>query len=159
MLTQERLKKIIDYDQLTGIFIWKISRPKCHVGAIAGCLCKDGYVYVTIDKKRYEAHRLAWLFVYGVWPTNQTDHKDTIRHHNWIENLRDVTHSGNQQNRIMANANNKIGFLGVYLSRGKYMAQITVSGKNKFLGRFTTPEEAHQSYLAAKRIHHSTCTI
>lgn len=44
------------------------------------------------------------------------------------------------------------GFLGVTFdkARGKYMASITVSRKLKNLGRFSTPEEAHQAYLSAR---------
>ena len=33
---------------------------------------------------------------------------------------------------------------------GKFMAYLTINGKMKFLGRFTTPEEAFQAYKLAK---------
>ena len=33
---------------------------------------------------------------------------------------------------------------------GKFKAQIRINGKKKFLGRFTTPEEAFQAYKTAK---------
>jgi len=33
---------------------------------------------------------------------------------------------------------------------GKFVAQLTINGKKKFLGRFTTPEEAFQVYRTAK---------
>lgn len=46
------------------------------------------------------AHRLAWLYVHGEWPQREIDHKDNVRHHNWIGNLRDVSHSVNMQNQV-----------------------------------------------------------
>lgn len=38
--------------------------------------------------------------------------------------------------------------LGVTFQKGRYIAQISVSGKNKHLGSFGTPGEAHAAYLA-----------
>lgn len=42
--------------------------------------------------------------------------------------------------------------VGVYFDKpsGKFKAQLTVNGKRKHLGRFTTPEEAFQAYKTAK---------
>ena len=34
--------------------------------------------------------------------------------------------------------------------RGKFMAKLRINGKQKFLGLFTTPEEAFQAYKLAK---------
>jgi len=36
---------------------------------------------------------------------------------------------------------------------GKFMAKLRINGKRKFLGRFTTPEEAFQVYKLAKEAH------
>lgn len=43
--------------------------------------------------------------------------------------------------------------IGVYLEkkRNKYRAQAWIDGKQKTLGRFDTPEEAHQAWLKAKQ--------
>ena len=161
-LTQSRLKELLDYNQETGIFTCKVARANnsIPVGSIAGSL-SNGYIRICIYGRSYMAHRLAWLYVYGVWPDNEIDHKDTVKHHNWLNNLRDVTHSGNQQNVATARRNNKTGLLGsvFHKASGKYQAAIVISGKKQHLGIFSTPEEAHEVYLAAKRIHHSTCTI
>jgi len=42
--------------------------------------------------------------------------------------------------------------VGVYFHKasGKFMAQLAINGKRKFLGLFTTPEEAFQVYKLAK---------
>lgn len=37
--------------------------------------------------------------------------------------------------------------LGVTISNGRYQAQICIAGRNKYLGYFKTPEEAHACYL------------
>lgn len=43
--------------------------------------------------------------------------------------------------------------LGVYLSSGRYKAQCSVNGKQRAIGRFDTPEEAHAAYLDFKIKH------
>jgi hypothetical protein len=161
LVTQKRLREVLRYYSQTGVFVWKVRQAHCiYVGDIAGHLHKSGYIKIRIDSVKYLAHRLAWFFVYGYWPV-EVDHKDTVKHHNWIDNLRDVTRTGNNQNQTKAQSNNKTGLLGVSFDKltGKYKAQIQVSGKKKHLGSFDTPEEAHEVYLVAKRIYHSTCTI
>lgn len=56
-----------------------------------------------------------------------------------------------------AQKNNKTtGLLGCHLIKhtGKYAAQITVNRKCIHLGSFSTPEEAHEAYCAAKKVLH-----
>jgi len=48
--------------------------------------------------KRYYAHRLAWLYVYGVWPDGDTDHINRNKHDNRIANLRSCSRSENMLN-------------------------------------------------------------
>lgn len=38
---------------------------------------------------------------------------------------------------------------GVTLNKGRFQAQASIYGKRKYLGSFSTPEEAHQAYVAA----------
>ena len=160
MLTQERLKELLDYDPVVGIFIWKIARCNIRAGSIAGWNSK-GYTTIQVERKNYFAHRLAWLYVYGVWPTNDIDHRDHNKGNNKISNLRDVTATINGQNQITANIGNLSGFLGVTYDKQhcKYRAQIKVGGKQKYLGLFLTAENAHSAYLSAKRAFHLGCTI
>lgn len=99
MLTAERLRAALDYDPATGLFRW-IERPnqKIIVGSIAGHVGRKGYIYVTIDKRKYAAHRLAWLYVNGEWPKEQIDHINRVKDDNRISNLRDVSDAENKLN-------------------------------------------------------------
>lgn len=165
MITQSRLKEVLDYNPETGMFVWKLSRGRnARLGENAGSMRCDGYIAIKIDGKSYKAHRLAWLFIYGYLPKNDTDHRDHDRSNNRINNLRDVTRSENQENQIKARTNNvSTRLLGVYFrddySINKYVAKIRISGKLTPLGCFSTAESAHAAYVAAKRIHHGTCTL
>lgn len=60
-----------------------------------------------------------------------------------------------------AHTRNKAGMLGVtYLpTRNAYRASVALMGKSKYIGQFSTPEEAHAAYLLAKRQLHQGCTI
>jgi hypothetical protein len=85
----------------------------------------------------------------------QVDHLDGDGIHNRRKNLRLATSSQNNQNRRITNSNTS-GFKGVYLSKtiGKWCAQITISHKQKHLGTFTSPEEAHAAYRRASKKYH-----
>lgn len=153
-LTQQRLKELLHYDAQTGIFTRRISLSnRTPVGSIAGSVNKsDGYIYITVDAKREAAHRLAWFYVYGVWPKGLLDHKDTIKTHNWIDNLREADKSTNGANRGL-NKNNTTGFMGVTKFRSGYRAAIKVNHKSHFLGVFPDVLEAAKVYDKAALEH------
>lgn len=135
MLTQDRLKSVLDYNPETGIFTWKVSNsPKGLKGRDAGSGV-NGYIRIGIDRDQYLAHRLAWFYVYGEWPTNQIDHINGDRLDNRIENLRDIERGDNQRNMKLSQRN-KIGITGVYWSKtkDKWYVQISINGKRKHLG-------------------------
>ncbi len=160
MLTQARLKELISYDPETGLMHWRASRSGVKAGSPAGNLTR-GYLQLTVDGVATVVHRFAWLYVYGEWPKHNIDHIDGNRSNNRISNLRDVPQQINTQNSKGPRTNNKSGFLGVCFDkhRNLYKAEITLDGRNRYLGRFKTPEEAHEAYLKAKRKLHEGCTI
>lgn len=159
MITQSQLKEILQYDPATGVFTRLVNISNgLNAGDIAGSY-SNGYWKVVIGRRVYFAHRLAWLYVYGVWPKGQIDHIDCNKLNNRIDNLRDVSQSVNQQNRKKARADNKSGFLGVHQVKNKFRAQIMIAGKKTGLGDFETPELAHQAYVSAKRMHHLGCVM
>jgi hypothetical protein len=160
-ISPNTLRKLLNYDPVTGHLTW-LDRPSNHcIGNIAGSLRKDGRVLVKINDRTYGAHRICWVLFHGKWPKYEIDHINGDPSDNSIKNLRDVSRTVNQQNRKKAQTNNSSGLLGVYLraNRNNYVAQIRINGKGKYLGSFDTAAEAHQAYLKAKRKHHEGCTI
>lgn len=156
MLTQERLKCLLNYDELTGMFTWKICKSKSTpAGTTAGCKEKRGHVKIMIDGKNYKAHRLAWLYIYGHFPDSGIDHINEDPNDNRIVNLRIATSKENSQNITSPRSDNKSGYRGVYYAeRNKWRASIRINGKLKHLGYFDTPEKAYEAYLDAKRKYH-----
>lgn len=155
-LTHARLLEVLHYDPATGVFTWRepVSR-KTRVGGVAGGLTADKTT-ITLFKKKYAAHRLAWFYFYQKWPDTQIDHIDADPHNNQINNLRLANKSTNGMNRG-PQRNNTTGFKGVCRhGRGGFTAQITKDGKSKYLGYFKTPEEAHAAYAAASELYHGT---
>jgi hypothetical protein len=159
-LTAKELRETLAYDANTGIFSWIIRPSKAvKVGDKAGCLDKKGYVTIGIKRRIYKTHRLAWLYITGEWPNGLIDHINGNKADNRFENLRVVGADGNSQNVRKPNKRNKSGFMGVIFFQNKWRASITHKGKTHWLGDFATPEEAHQTYLVAKRNFHAACTL
>lgn len=158
MLTSERLKSLLNYDSNTGVFTWSVNKGKIRAGTKADSRNAIGYVQIQIDGENYLG-RLAWLYVTGEWPKFSVDHINCQRADNRIENLRDIPHAANIQNVKRAPKSSTCGFLGVSRSGNRWRAYINVAGKNKHLGCFATPEQAHEKYLEAKRSLHVGCTI
>jgi hypothetical protein len=148
MLTLERLREVLDYDSATGVFTTIISRKGMGKEERAGCSDVRGYISITIDRKCYFAHVLAWLYVYGVWPDKGLDHIDTNRSNNAISNLREANESQNAGNTKFRR-NNKLGVKGVMRSDSGYRAMISPNGKAIHLGCFKTVEEAANMYRFA----------
>ena len=160
-LTAERLRCSLDYHENDGVFHWLLSKGRTSKqGDVAGYE-NGGYIKIMIDGRSYQAHRLAFLYMTGKWPSEDVDHINGCRTDNrWI-NLRDVPHSINTENRHRASISNKVGLLGVSMHHrsARFRARIRTDGKLIQLGWFDTPEEAHAAYLNAKREIHVGCTI
>lgn len=151
-LTKDFLDKMLRYDSETGLFTWLIGGGCAKTGSIAGSTCGYGYTVISIKKRVYKAHRLAWLTTYGVFPSDEIDHINGDKKDNRLANLREVDGAANRQNAAMSRCNTS-GFSGAVLNKktGRYMAQIKVGNKSRYLGTFDTPQEAHEAYIAAKK--------
>ena len=153
-LTQERLKYLLHYDLETGVFHNRAPRHGCPRGGVAGNTGTGGYVVLQLDGKKYLAHRLAWFYVYGCWPTEQIDHVDRNRVNNCIFNLREATSSENHCN-TGCRQRSASGLKGVRKKpAGTFEAYIVKHNCWKYLGTFETAHLAHAAYCeAAKEIH------
>lgn len=153
----EFFRSVFDYDPKTGIFTNKIKRNSNSVlGKVSGFKISTGYVVLNTKYKPFFAHRVAWLYVHGEWPTGNIDHINGKRDDNRIKNLRDVSERINVQNQRRPHKNNKTGYLGVSLCKksGKYVANIGSNYKLINLGTFKTAKQAHLTYLEAKKLYH-----
>jgi hypothetical protein len=156
----EHLWASLDYDPDTGVFTWKKHKKRPDIiGKRAGAKQSAGYWSIAIHNRKQLAHRLAWAYVTGVWPTQHIDHINGDKQDNRFNNLRQVSRFGNLQNIRKATKANKTGLLGVSAHQGKWRAQIMVNGKIIRKSGFDTPEAAHEAYLAMKRKLHETCSI
>lgn len=153
MLTQAYLKEYFHYCETTGNLIRKkYVHPHGDIGKIAGNISVYGYRQIKIRPKVYLAHRLIWLYIYGVWPTHTIDHINGDKLDNRLSNLRDVTQALNNQATKEKRVDNTTGYTGVvYIkSNGKFRASIGRNYKHIFLGEYLNPIDAHNAYLEAK---------
>lgn len=154
-LTADRLREIIDYDADSGVFTWRIPRPKIRVGEVAGGIDSYGYWCIRTHGGLYGAHILAWLYMTGDWPSEDIDHRDTDRSNNRWNNLREASRAQNLRN-ARAHRDGTSGFKGVCWSKqkSKWLAKICVNYKQINLGLFDTPENAHAAYVSASKKFH-----
>lgn len=163
-ISAQRVRELLDYEPLTGLFTRRVAtggRYGAAVGAVAGTVNDGGYILISLESLQYRAHRLAWLYMTGAWPSHEVDHRDGDRANNAWDNLRDVTGVVNLQNKRHAQSNSKTGLLGASWNARdeRFVARIKVEGRYKSLGGFDTAEAAHAAYLSAKRALHPGCTI
>lgn len=168
-LTQERLKELLHYDPLSGIFTWlerdikyfnhcKNPEHQCNAWNAKNANQEAGNIYtpknkktsyvvicITLNEKKkfYRAHRLAILYTEGHWPAEQVDHIDGDGTNNRKDNLREVNDQENSKNRPMQ-SNNTSGTVGVCWSKAakKWHVQMSENGKKIHGGFFINKEEA-----------------
>jgi hypothetical protein len=102
ILTAARLREVLNYNPDTGEFRW-IERKggrRAKVGTVQRR--KDGtvaYIRIRVDYLPYKAHRLAWFYMTGEWPSMDLDHIDRNPAYNRWLNLREATATVNNGNR------------------------------------------------------------
>ena len=153
-ISHDDLVRLLDYEPNTGLFRWKtkISR-KAVVGELAGCHRADGYVVIKLNGTRYRAHRLAWLYMTGQWPTEFVDHRDGDRSNNRWANLRLANRSENMWNMV-GHSDSRTGLKGVTRDDRRWIAQIAANGSSHWLGSFKTAADAQSAYAAAAIRYH-----
>lgn len=158
-VTAEFVRSILSYNNNTGQFLWRSHRK--HAGKEAGYTTHLGYRRILIHQKQVLAHRLAWLYVYGEWPSHILDHIDGNPSNNAISNLRLASSAINAHNR--RRGTNPTGLLGVQTRLRKnevvYRATIRVAGKAIQLGTYDTADKAYAAYVAAKMTYHEGSTL
>lgn len=136
-------KEIFNYDSETGVITYKKARGNRAAGSEAGVLNKEGYRRVTINKRQYLAHRIAWAIHHGEDPGElEIDHINKDRTDNRISNLRKCTRTVNAQNTAGK---------GACFTRNGWQCDVTHNGKHHYIGRFKTEAEATAAYRSKKQ--------
>lgn len=104
--------------------------------------------------RQIKIHRIILERVLGR-PLAKNEHVDHINRDgldNRRENLRLATPKQNHAN-TKTYRNNTSGYKGVYYvyRTGRWLALITIDGKQKYLGYHATPEQAYEAYCQAAR--------
>lgn len=146
-VTREEVNKLLSYDEISGVLMWRISRGNRKFGEEAGTVtvthAGKSYRQIIINGKHYLAHRLAWLLLTGEFPAEQIDHIDGDGLNNAAENLRAVSGAENHKNTRKP-ATNTSGIAGVCWHKrySKWVAQIRINGRRIHLGYFESFDDA-----------------
>lgn len=149
------LRELFHVDVENGLLVRRVTRaPNAQAGAIVGTIDGRGYLHVNILNRFYRVHRIIFFLHFGYDPVVEIDHKDTDRLNNRPGNLRPATSQQNAGNVVMYKHNTS-GFRGVSKNArtGMWHAQIKIYGKQTYLGKYTTPEEAARVYATAAQKH------
>lgn len=114
----------------------------------------ERYCHGAIDGVHYKAHRVIWKLVTLEEP-DVIDHINGDRSDNRLINLRSTNATGNARNARLRK-DSLSGLKGVCFSNtfNKWMAQIRVNTRTRFLGLFDDKYEAHSAYCEAAKLHH-----
>lgn len=183
-ISHSLIKELLYYDEKEGQLYWKIRGQHLFSPTIKtkqqsanawnaryaktkalSSEVGDGYRSgcINIDNKKYRIshHRAVWFLNYGYWPNN-IDHIDHNKENDKLENLRDVTPLENSQN-VSMHKTNKSGITGISHRlvngewNGKWRAIVWNNRKRKYLGDFTSKEEAikaRENFLSSVNTYH-----
>lgn len=152
LIAQERLKSLLSYDPDTGEFSWLVHKSnRAPKGSLAGCRDHYGYTVIRLDTVLYKAHRLAWLYCYGVWPSKNIDHINQMPSDNRLANLREADqHENNQNRRTQRNSSTEITGVSLHKASQRWHARIHTRSGCRSLGYYDTKEAAAQARRAAE---------
>lgn len=123
-------------------------------GRQVGTLTKEGYVTVSLNRKNYKAHRVAWSLMTGCWPALGIDHINGIKDDNRWCNLREAHPHENMANGKKPSSN-KSGYKGALkIGPATWTASIRVKGKSHHLGCFRCPTAAFMARISRLKEFH-----
>jgi len=144
------------YIDTEGCFRRKINTHNNNKDALAGGYDKKGYLTIRINKVRYKAHRLYYMFYYNIENLDSNiiiDHIDGNPRNNLKNNLRIATTKQNVQNR-----KNNIDDIGIswHIRDKIWTSRIRVDGKLIHLGNYKSKQEAKEIYRLACDVFHES---
>lgn len=157
--TAARLRKLLNYDPVTGKITWKPRSADEFAGAkrapgihakiwnskhagkpALSCVKANGYFCGAVDNLQLLQHRVIWKLMTGEEPEH-IDHINGNPQDNRWDNLRSVPRVENMRNMRKSRANTS-GRTGVYKVSSRWIAKGNIRKKGLSLGSFATFEEA-----------------
>ena len=113
-----------------------------------------GYCRISLynedGKKNFKRSQISWLVKYGSLPSEhlQIDHIDGNKLNDHIDNLQQLTKRENISKGFQQNGTkyNLPPGVSLHIQTKKYISQIWIDGKTKYLGLFKTITEASNAY-------------
>lgn len=155
---------MFSYDPLTGKLTWR-RRDECpdlwnwrFVGTEAGTVHspETRHLKVGIHGTTVFVHLVIWKMITGAEPTGEIDHRDTDGGNNRWENLREATGQQNCFNRNRWRKKTLPKGVCFHKATQKYIAQIGIDGRSRYLGIYDDPEVAALAYRRAALARNST---
>lgn len=152
MMETDLIKELFDYKD--GQLYWRKKVNKKHsIDKPAGTVNSNGYCVITINSKKYFAHRLIWLW-HGLELPPMIDHINRNTLDNRIENLRPsdyVTNAYNSKRKADNTSGHKnVSWCNTY---DKWVVQI-YENKKKHSARFDSLESAvNYANAIRKKLH------
>lgn len=157
MPARQELLGLFIYHPVTGIFINRVTRsPTAVAGSVAGNIGNLGYVLIRINKEKFLAHRLAWVWMSGEDPIGYViDHADNNHGNNAWDNLRRSTLAQNNQNQRIRSANSS-GVKGVSWNGYKnlWAASVISQKHGRICRNFKTIAEAEDFVMEQRSLMH-----
>lgn len=158
-LTHEYLKQCIDYTPDTGDFKWKVTKGVGKYGEYAYNIYSRANNIVSLSTKilgkSYSTVRLIVFWMTGYMPS---PNRVVMPIDNNVLNLKwsNIKVGNNSEACIKGRSKGILASKGVsfHKQHKKYYTQISINGKQNFLGLFKTEAEAAEAYMKAARKHY-----
>jgi hypothetical protein len=148
-----KIEDAVELNFETGELTWKIRvNPSVQIGQVLGTKHGRGYKFFRLNKQFYFCHKVVWFLAYGKWPEGEVDHINGVKDDNRPENLRDVTHRQNMQNK-KSQTNSTSIYKGVHWHRAskKWRSVIWDGHRKIHVGLFEGEKEAALAYDGVAR--------
>lgn len=138
----EQLKTAVNYDPKTGIFT-SAYQDGVHVKGVHD---ERGYLFITVNCRKYAAERLAWFLVTGEWSKRKINHKNGNIADNRFANLEEIR-------AVERNIPKPQLSEGVHYSASdrKWVAIVYRDRQHYHLGRYTSEKLALKAVARFKR--------
>ncbi len=149
-LTTERLRALLHYDPVSGVFTWREARSwMVKAGDVAGRkVTPEEHVAICIDYVTYTAGRLAWQWMMGKVPAHHIEHQNGKAGDASWSNLRLEPRPG----IAIRQGSNAKGYTDRKSRRKRFRVRVWSDGGWKGVGGFETRAAARDAYWFAKAL-------